>query len=282
VRVGLVVFVLMLFAGGAGSLQSQTDSSGDAAAHVCRNATGYFHSEKIGARWCLCTPQGHMFFMIGIDAVFPSQSAGSDGKSHYQQVVAKYGDADAVWAEATARRIQHWGFNALGTYASRYVEATYEDKKYPEDAQGLHSHPTKLPFVTLVRPAYYAMKNEHGYLSEPVKNVTYGVSPFYTGYTPSNGVPDYFDRKLDAWLGADLAKESYWTELHKSPYLNYLIGVACEDGDQMYGLFRLPVTTIRISAGSLRRSHPLRLRTQAGGCCMPILPYTRNFPGGIY
>jgi hypothetical protein len=225
----------MLFAGGAGSLRSQTDSSRDATVRVCRNATGYFHSEKIGARWCLCTPQGRMFFMIGIDAVFPSQSAGSDGKSHYQQVVAKYGDADAVWAEATARRIQYWGFNSLGTYASRYVEATYEDKKYPEDAQGLHSHPTKLPFVTLVRPAYYAMKNEHGYLSEPVKDVTYGVSPFYTGYTPSNGVPDYFDNKLDAWLGADLAKESYWTELRKSHYLNYLMGVACEDGDQTYG-----------------------------------------------
>ena len=158
-----------------------------------------------------------------------------DGKSHYQKVVAKYGDADAYWAEATARRVQHWGFNTLGTYASSYVEPTYLDNKYPEDAHGLHSHPTKLPFITLVRPGYYAMKNEHGYLPEPVKNLTYGASPFYTGYSPSNGIPDYFDTKLDTWLGADLATESYWTELRKSRYLNYLIGIACEDGDQTYG-----------------------------------------------
>jgi len=235
VRVGWVLLVSMLFAAGAACSRPQTDSFRDATIRVCSNTTGYFHPEKSGGRWWLCTPQGHTFFIIGVDAVSPSQSAGSDGMSHYQKVVAKYGDADAYWAEATARRVQHWGFNTLGTYASRYVEPTYQDKKYPADAHSLHSHPTKLPFITLVRPGYYAMKNEHGYLSEPVKNLTYGASSFYTGYSPPNGIPDYFDSKLDTWLGADLATESYWTELRKSRYLSYLIGIACEDGDQTYG-----------------------------------------------
>jgi hypothetical protein len=235
VRVTSVLLLCGFCAGAVIASRPQTDSFGAGITHVCSKTTGYFHAEKSDGRWFLCTPQGHTFFIIGVDAVFPSQSAGSDGLSHYQKVVAKYGDADAYWAEATARRIQHWGFNTLGTYTSRYVEPTYQDNKYPEDAHGLHSHPTKLPFITLARPAYYAMKNEHGYLPEPVKNLTYGASPFYTGYSPPNGIADYFDSKLDAWLGADLAAESGWTELHKSPYLNYLIGIACEDGDQMYG-----------------------------------------------
>ena len=231
----LVLLGVAFFASAAVAFTPVADSFGAGTSLQCSRATGYFHAEENAGRWSLCTPQGHPFFVIGVDAVFPSQSAGSDGESHYQKVVAKYGDADAYWAESTVRRIQHWGFNALGTYASPYVEPTYLDRKYPEDLHGLRSHPTKLPFIALVRPAYYAMKNENGYLSEPVKNVTYGVSPFYAGYTPSNGVPDYFDSKLDAWLGADLVKERYWTELRKSPYLNYLIGVACEDGDQTYG-----------------------------------------------
>ena len=234
-RVTSVLLLCVFFAAAIVASRPQTDSFGAGATHVCSKTTGYFHAEKSDGHWFLCTPQGHTFFIIGVDAVFPSESAGSDGQSHYQKVVAKYGDADAYWAEATARRIQHWGFNTLGTYASRYVEPTHQDNKYPEDAHGLHSHPTKLPFITLVRPAYYAMKNERGYLPEPVKNLTYGASPFYTGYSPPNGIADYFDSKLDAWLRADLATENYWTELHESPYLTYLIGIACEDGDQMYG-----------------------------------------------
>lgn len=234
-RAMLILLACVLFASAAVAFTPVVDSFGGGTSHLCSKATRYFHAEKSAGRWSLCTPQGHAFFIIGVDAIFPSQSAGDDGESHYQKVIGKYGDADAYWAESTARRIQHWGFNTLGTYASPYIEPTYLDRKYPEDLQGLRSHPTKLPFIALVRPGYYAMKNERGYLSEPVKNLTYGVSPFYTGYTPSNGVPDYFDSKLDAWLGADLAKESYWTELRKSPYSNYLIGVACEDGDQTYG-----------------------------------------------
>jgi hypothetical protein len=235
VKVIFASFLFLLFVGAAVALRPAVDSFGAGTNHMCSKATGYFYAEKNLSRWSLCTPQGHPFFAIGVDAIFPSQAAGKDGKSYHQKVVGKYGDADAQWAEATARRIQHWGFNTLGTYASAYIEPTYLNGTYPEDARGLHSHATKLPFIALIRPAYYAMKNERGYIAEPVKNATYGMSPFYTGYSHSGGVPDYFDGKLDAWLAADLAGESYWTDLRKSPYLSYLIGIACEDGDQVYG-----------------------------------------------
>ncbi len=79
------------------------------------------------------------------------------------------------------------------------------------------------------------MTNDGNYLPEPVKDFMYGSSPFYTGYVPSSGVPDYFDAKLAAWLRSSLSNEDYWTELRSSPYLAFLIGIACEDGDQIYG-----------------------------------------------
>jgi len=209
------------------------DSFGGAKSRVCNISTNYFHVEKSSNDWLLCTPPGHAYFAIGIDAVSPPENNGTDGGD--QTLVAKYGDSEAYWAEATARRIEGWGFNTLGTYSSSYIEPTYENNKYPVDALGLHSHPTKLPFITLVRPAYYAMKNDRGYLPEPLKDLMYGASSFYTGYRPPNGIGDYFDRKLEQWIRTDLENESYWTDLKRSPYLPYLIGIACEDGDQTYG-----------------------------------------------
>jgi hypothetical protein len=199
----------------------------------CSQATGYFHAEKLNGNWYLCTPEGHTFFIIGVDAVAPSPDPSAEDP--YRNVVAKYGDADANWGEITARRLEQWGFNTLGTYTSPYAEPTYLSRRYPADGKGLHSHPTKLPFVTLIRPGYYAMKNGGGYLAEPVKDFMYGSSPFYTGHVPSNGVPDYFDGNLASWLHASLSGESYWAQLRRSPYQSLLIGIACEDGDQIYG-----------------------------------------------
>jgi hypothetical protein len=225
----------LVFAGTAVGFAVTVDSYGAGTSRECSKATGYFHTEKDGGRWSLCTPEGHPFFVIGVDAVFPSRSAGNDGQSYYQQVVAKYGNAEGSWAEATTRRLQQWGFNTLGTYASPYIEPTYLARTQSDNGGRLLSRSAKLPFIALVRPGYYAMKNQNGYVAEPVKNITYGISRFYAGYSPSGGVPDYFDTKLAAWLDADLTKESYWMDLRRSPYLPYLIGIACEDGDQSYG-----------------------------------------------
>ncbi|HEX6804556.1 MAG TPA: hypothetical protein VF133_12820 [Terriglobales bacterium] len=220
--------------GGPGLL-AQVDAFGGTLTQACNRITGYFHVELSNGQSMLCTPEGHRLFMIGVDAVVPPESGNNDGQTQVETIIHKYGDAEAAWAEATARRLQFWGFNALGTYSSRFIEPTYVSDKYPKDLRGLRSHPTKLPFIALIRPAYYAMKNERSFVTEPVKNLIYGVSPFYQGHSPANGIADYYDGKMNDWLRADLAKEDYWVELRKSPYANYMIGIACEDGDEVYG-----------------------------------------------
>ena len=102
-RVMLVLLACVFVASAAVAFTPVVDSFGAGTSHLCSKATGYFHAEKSAGRWSLCTPQGHAFFIIGVDAIFPSQSAGDDGESHYQKVIGKYGDADAYWAESTAR-----------------------------------------------------------------------------------------------------------------------------------------------------------------------------------
>ena len=229
------LLLCMVVANNPVRLSAQLDAFGGALSNPCSRITGYFHVETSQGQSILCTPDGHRIFVIGVDAVIPPGPADTQANSPFEHIVAKYGDADASWATATARRLQYWGFNALGTYSSRFVEPTYLNDKYPEDARNIHSQPAKLPFISLVRPAYYAMKNERHYVSEPVKNLMYAASPFYGGYSPASGVADYYDTKLASWLRADLAYEDYWVELRASPYLNYLIGIACEDGDEVYG-----------------------------------------------
>ena len=208
----------------------------------CASATGSFHTEKIGNQWWFCTPLGNAFFMQGVYTVDYSIDSGYQAK-----VQSKYGNTPAnwlaAWADNTNRRLASWGFNTLGVYAGPGVVPTSTDSSYPVDIYGLHSLPTKLPFITTIRPALDSMRNVHVstlsgdqiLLSEPVKNMLYGISPYYTGFDPQPGVADYFDGKMDQWLAKDLAVQKWWNTLENSPYLPYLIGIGADDGDEMYG-----------------------------------------------
>lgn len=201
----------------------------------CSTTTGWFHTEKVGNQWWLCTPAGNAFFVQSIYVVtFPPSSFNG-------QLSAKYGTVPA-WVNATDQRLKSWGFNTLGILAYDGVLPTASDNSYPLDANGLHSLPTKLPFIALVRPALYAMENptistpgggRAILLTEAVKNLLYGHSPSYTGWI-TNGIADYFDRNLETWLQQDLAQDLYWSKKN-SPYFNYLLGISSDDGDQMFG-----------------------------------------------
>jgi hypothetical protein len=210
----------------------------------CASATGYFHVEKISNRWWFCTPLGNAMLLTGVYHVAPVQQTDDEGNNYFNVVAKKYGDTGPTWAEGTAERLKSWGFNALGPYASTYILATATDNSYPLDANGLHSIPTKLPFIMVVRPGYYSMTNPSMYLSsytnatllsEAVKNMFYGMSPYYAGYRPGAGVPDYYDANIYTWLQKDLSNEMVWSQIRNSRYLPYLIGINSDDGDQMYG-----------------------------------------------
>ena len=196
----------------------------------CANSTEWFHTEKLGDRWWFCTPLGNAFFMEGVYVVAPSDNG-------FQNAVKrKYGDANAAWAEETKKRLQSWGFNTLGIYSSIST--------LPIDPDTSYGHPTKMPFVTTVRPALYSMTNpfintfqgqKKQLLDDPVKNIFYGVGPFYGGFRPSTGVADYFDPKLELWLSRHLSQAQFLNSLKTSRSLSYLLGIGTDDGDQMFG-----------------------------------------------
>lgn len=215
-------FFLIVFAALQVPCAAQTlDRYGGLTGVKCNKTTGYYHIEKIGNQWWLCTPLGNVFFMLGVYVVNPPNPTAA---TH------KYGSIEN-WAREANQRLKSWGFNTLDVYADVRALPT------------AGSQPFKLPFVGVVRPAYYSMTNplisttewrERKLLAEPLKNIIFGSSPYYRGWRPS-GIADYFDAKLDEWLSQYLKLDRSWDLIKHSPYLSYLIGITSDDGDQMYG-----------------------------------------------
>jgi hypothetical protein len=190
----------------------------------CAQATGWFHTEKINSHWWLCTPLGNAFYMLGVQQ--------APGTIH------------GTWDPASVnRRMQSWGFNTV--YIGSYIYDTPAaiDSRFPLDSNGLYTNPVKMPFIVNVRPALYAMSNPAigpaPFLTNPVKNMIYVHSPSYTGYVAPGGIADYYDSGIGTWLHDDLTTgyDSQWNTINGagSVYLNYLIGIASDDSDELNG-----------------------------------------------
>lgn len=74
-------------------------------------ATGYFHTQKIGSRWWLVTPDGGLFISRGINTVTPV-----DTKDGQDALRAKFGST-GEWAKQTMGLLKQNGFNSLGGWA---------------------------------------------------------------------------------------------------------------------------------------------------------------------
>src|SRR5206468_1283359 len=97
-----------------------------------------------------------------------------------------------------------------------------------------HSNPVKAPFIYIVRPAYYGMLNQNNWSPQPIKNMFFGFSPYYTGFKPGNGIADYYDANLQTFFTNQLTDPIFAT-IKNSSYKQYLMGMSVDDGDQMYG-----------------------------------------------
>ena len=119
-------------------------------------ATGYFRSEKVGEKWGLVTPTGHLFWSLGVDTVTPwnatilsdreamfvSLPAPGSELAQFRKTIGgihmgprvglqsevfdfgaanlyrKYGpDYFARWADSALRRLPSWGFNTVGNWS---------------------------------------------------------------------------------------------------------------------------------------------------------------------
>ena len=108
---------------------------------------GFFRVKKVDNRWMFVTPAGNAFWMLGVFA--------ADVDTRFIDLEAKYGGRP-TWGVQVTRRMKAWGFNTLAEYASAYV---------------LPGKPNveKLPFVVMIRPSFYGLRNYGGHAPGPVR-----------------------------------------------------------------------------------------------------------------
>ena len=83
----------------------------------CSAGTGFYRAEKIGGRWWLVTPAGHVFIHIGVATVNPD--SGPTAKA----VFAKLFQDREGWARQTAALLHTNGFNGTGNWSADAVLA---------------------------------------------------------------------------------------------------------------------------------------------------------------
>lgn len=74
--------------------------------------TGFFHAEKVGARWWLIDPLGHRFLHIAVCSVAAGKS------SMDREATQKRFTGEEQWARATNDLLRAHGFNGAGAWSS--------------------------------------------------------------------------------------------------------------------------------------------------------------------
>lgn len=81
-------------------------------------ANGFFQVGKLGDRWLLVTPDGNPFYSVGVNHVTANNNTDNDtGICPYCEAVAANYEDQEDWAEATAERLDSWGFNTVGAWS---------------------------------------------------------------------------------------------------------------------------------------------------------------------
>lgn len=228
--------LLLIFAASAPELYPQTfDSYGGLIGTSCSVVTaGRMGTVLVGNHWQLCTPAGHVMNGQGV------LSAGPQGSFE-----TKYGSSTLAY-QSTIDRVKAWGFNYLATYTSVNLMPWQMSTGY------------KMPAIVVMRPGGYGMagksNGQAGTLDQNIKDVFNGLSP-YSG-TRSNAcsligshhAPDWADvspysshARLQSALTFQLVQNGGSDPAGLGPAilannsLDYVMGVAVEDSDQIFG-----------------------------------------------
>ena len=138
------------------------DRFGGWAAGPQLTATGRFRTEKVDGKWWLVTPEGHLFFSVGVDVTrvmtditdakrhpnwFQSDIP-ADGKMPFTiwNLEKKFGKKDfaADYYDLVVKRFDSWGLNTIGNWSASEL-ALMSRKPYVmsvlERARGVKRHP---------------------------------------------------------------------------------------------------------------------------------------------
>lgn len=83
---------------------------------------GYFHTQNINDRWWIVTPEGNVFWSIGMYCVRMGgiPETGSGRRAYQESCLKKYGN-EQEWAKATRMQLYKWGFNTIGDWSAESI-----------------------------------------------------------------------------------------------------------------------------------------------------------------
>ena len=204
--------------------QSSVDQYGGVARDVAP-ATGYFQVKQIGDRWVFVTPEGNGMWMTGVYAVIHPQWVDDFGTDTLARVIAKYGGGSNWrdnWRINAARRLKNWGFNTL----AEYHHWAMRPGPLPDP------NPEKIPYIHIMKPAYYSLSNSSGLGTGPVKDLLVGTDPRYFSYRGSQS-PDFFDPNFESYAdGLMRGDEGLKYGNIGNPWM---LGIAMDDTDNLFG-----------------------------------------------
>lgn len=237
------VLVVCLWVGlvGIASAQELDQYGGYRDLRAPGGGSGFFRVEKIGSRWVLVTPEGHVFWLRAVYAVH----YGDGGASYLRVLKEKHQSPKYTpWGPFVAhavKRLRSWGFNALGEYSA--------SNALPIGAYGNKGNPERMPFIRMINAAHYAKYSNRKVMPNPVKDVVAGLDrETFKGYRGT--FPDVFDPNFPIYYLAaargTITRSYRAGELAVTPWL---IGTTTDDRDHLYGFGADP------DAGSRANAH---------------------------
>lgn len=200
----LLVATLLLLC--VGVKAQQLDQYGGRTDVACAQATGWFHTEKIGNRWWFCNPLGHGYFFHGVGAwVTPN--------------IPKYNNDTQLAAASLITEFTSWGFNGVGELSYGAIEP------------GSCATCKKLPQIQTITVSNYAGVNLWNYAARPMKNMMWGMNQNYTGWRAS--IMDFFEPQFDVWLGNFFKTDQTVKNYALNPYF---AGMMLDDTDWFWGM----------------------------------------------
>jgi hypothetical protein len=154
-------------------------------------ATGYFHTQQIGSKWWLITPEANVFWVTGIMAVTYEWSSMHD---YQAAILAKYpSDTQNRFKQAARDRLKGWFCNCINWCPATWIGAS-APQKMPYtvnfDCRNQPPHLNSLgSFPNVFDPRW--MTNVQNHIAASVAAFASARDPYCVGYVTADEPPFY-------------------------------------------------------------------------------------------
>jgi len=174
-------------------------------------------------RWNFVSPMGNALYLRAVQN--PTYAAIDP-----EVMQARYGSDHTSWFTRNLKRMQAWGFNAIGDYAHLAFLPVGNQAGGPGGAA------VKMPFILMLRAAAEAAVHPDrcGY-KQPIKDIIAGVPSKY-GIWDGTPMMDPFDPMWQACVNAEIKE---WRSLFAGgefKNIPWIVGITTEDADYLWAL----------------------------------------------